>query len=91
MYLVFVLASFLFINAVIMVLRRGYIGRFYFEFNGIPSILIGVGVGFFSAVVCYGYLIDLISEGNIRTFITVIVTLGIICVVSWFLNYRFFR
>jgi hypothetical protein len=91
MSLIFIVGLFLLINSLIMIFRGGYVGRFSFEFNGIPGILIGMVVGLFSAIISYGYILEILEKATNTTYITLAVIFTILVLLSWFLNFRFFR
>ena len=89
--IIFVVAIFLMINSFIMILRGGYVGRFSFEFNGIPGILIGVVVGLISAIISYGYILEILEKATDMTYVTLAVVFVLLAILSWFLNFKFFR
>ncbi len=74
-----------------MIFRGGYVGRFSFEFNGIPGILIGIVVAFFSVVSSYGIILEIIASGNTITYFTIAATVLIVAVISWFLQFKLLR
>jgi undecaprenyl pyrophosphate phosphatase UppP len=74
-----------------MVSRGGYVGRFSFEFNGMPGILVGIIVGFFSAIISYGYILEILEQADQTVFLVHGVAIIVIIFISWFLQFKLLR